>query len=46
LDDSGINKADMRMIGWDILFIKGFNPEKTTMEISVPPNIFSQKGFG
>ena len=36
---SGINKADMREIGRDILFIKGFNREKNAMEISIPPNI-------
>ncbi|MEJ9212341.1 class II aldolase/adducin family protein [Bacillus smithii] len=36
---SGINKADMRTIGQDILHIKGFNPEKNAMEISIPPNI-------
>lgn len=36
---SGINKANMRTIGQDILYIKGFNPEKNSMEISVPPNI-------
>ena len=36
---SGINKADMRMIGRDILHIKGFNPEKNAMEISIPPHI-------
>ena len=29
----------MRTIERDILHIKGFNSEKTTMEISVPPNI-------
>jgi ribulose-5-phosphate 4-epimerase/fuculose-1-phosphate aldolase len=36
---SGINKADMRTIRQDILHIKGFNPEKNSMEISLPPNI-------
>ncbi|PLR95285.1 class II aldolase/adducin family protein [Bacillus sp. T33-2] len=36
---SGVNKADMRVIGQDILYIKGFNVEKKAMEISVPPNI-------
>ncbi|WP_017728195.1 class II aldolase/adducin family protein [Halalkalibacterium ligniniphilum] len=36
---SGINKGNMRVIGQDILYIKGFNPQKNAMEISVPPNI-------
>ncbi|GEN45066.1 class II aldolase/adducin family protein [Alkalibacillus haloalkaliphilus] len=36
---SGINKADMKVIGQDMLYIKGFNEEKSAMEISVPPNV-------
>lgn len=36
---SGINKADMRIIGQDILHIKQYNRDKNAMEISVPPNI-------
>ncbi|PLR77121.1 ribulose phosphate epimerase [Bacillus sp. V3-13] len=36
---SGVNKANMRVIGQDILYIKGFNPKKNAMEISVPPSI-------
>lgn len=36
---SGINKANMRIIGQDILKIRGFNPKKNAMEISVPSNI-------
>ncbi len=36
---SGINKADMRKIGQDILYIKQYNRDNNTMEISVPPNI-------
>lgn len=36
---SGINKANMRTIGQDILYIKGYNSDKNTMEISIPPNI-------
>lgn len=36
---SGVNKADMRVIGQDILFIKGFNPNRNAMEVSVPPKI-------
>ncbi|GAA0459482.1 class II aldolase/adducin family protein [Alkalibacillus silvisoli] len=36
---SGINKADMKVIGQDMLYIKGFNQTKNAMEISIPPNI-------
>jgi ribulose-5-phosphate 4-epimerase/fuculose-1-phosphate aldolase len=36
---SGVNKANMRVIGQDILYIKGFNSEKNAMEVSVPPKI-------
>ncbi|MDQ0217841.1 ribulose-5-phosphate 4-epimerase/fuculose-1-phosphate aldolase [Peribacillus cavernae] len=36
---SGVNKANMRVIGQDILHIKGFNSQKSAMEISVPPRI-------
>ncbi len=36
---SGVNKANMRVIGQDILYIKGFNSKKNMMEISVPPRI-------
>ncbi|WP_242281024.1 class II aldolase/adducin family protein [Bacillus cereus group sp. BfR-BA-01347] len=36
---SGVNKANMRVIGQDILYIKGFNSKKNAMEISVPPRI-------
>lgn len=36
---SGINKAKMQVIGQDILCIKGFNPDKNAIEISIPPNI-------
>lgn len=36
---SGVNKANMSVIGQDILHIKGFNSEKNTMEISIPPRI-------
>ncbi|MCY8235082.1 class II aldolase/adducin family protein [Priestia endophytica] len=36
---SGVNKANMRVIGQDILYINGFNSKKNAMEISVPPRI-------
>ncbi|MEC5423931.1 class II aldolase/adducin family protein [Virgibacillus sp. C22-A2] len=36
---SGVNKADMRNVGQDILYITGFNAGNNAMKISVPPNI-------
>ncbi|WP_026584329.1 class II aldolase/adducin family protein [Bacillus sp. J33] len=36
---SGVNKANMRVIGQDILYIKGFNSNKNAIEVSVPPKI-------
>jgi ribulose-5-phosphate 4-epimerase/fuculose-1-phosphate aldolase len=36
---SGVNKANMRVVGQDILYINGFNPEKNAMEVKVPPRI-------
>lgn len=35
----GVNKGNLRRIGQDILLIKGYNPDKLAMEISVPANI-------
>ncbi|GAE28931.1 class II aldolase/adducin family protein [Halalkalibacter hemicellulosilyticus] len=36
---SGIDKANMRNIGQDILYISGYDPEKKAMKVSIPPNI-------
>jgi ribulose-5-phosphate 4-epimerase/fuculose-1-phosphate aldolase len=36
---SGINKADMKEIGRDILYIKGYNDNNNFMEVSIPPNV-------
>ncbi|WP_221565426.1 class II aldolase/adducin family protein [Alkalihalobacillus sp. TS-13] len=36
---SGIDKSNMKRIGQDILYIKGYNPTKNTMEISIPPKV-------
>lgn len=36
---SGINKADMKNIGQDILYIKGYNETKNNMEVSIPPEV-------
>ncbi|MBP3038958.1 class II aldolase/adducin family protein [Bacillaceae bacterium Marseille-Q3522] len=39
MSGSGVNKANMRIIGQDILYIKRFNAKKNAMEIRVPPRI-------
>jgi len=36
---SGVDKANMRKVGRDIQLIKGFDPERNVMLISVPPTI-------
>lgn len=39
----GVNKANLRTIGQDIVLIKGFDPDKAAMEISVPPNVIPKR---
>ena len=34
---SGVDKSDMRVVGRDILLVKGFSPERLSMLLSVPP---------
>lgn len=36
---AGCNKADMKTIGKDILFVKGYDPASKAMQISVPSNL-------
>ncbi|MBA4601946.1 class II aldolase/adducin family protein [Thermoactinomyces mirandus] len=36
---SGVNKANLRQIGRDILLVKGYDEEKSAMELSVPSNV-------
>jgi ribulose-5-phosphate 4-epimerase/fuculose-1-phosphate aldolase len=36
---SGVNKADMRVVGRDMLLVKGFDPERAAMVLSVPPHV-------
>jgi ribulose-5-phosphate 4-epimerase/fuculose-1-phosphate aldolase len=36
---SGVNKADLREIGRDILLVKEFDEQNNAMEISVPPHV-------
>ncbi|WP_096200544.1 class II aldolase/adducin family protein [Bacillus sp. FJAT-45350] len=40
---SGINKADMKVIGQDILYIKGYNDEKNNIQVSVPKEIMPKR---
>lgn len=36
---SGVDKANMRVVGRDIQLVKGFDPERRVMLLSVPPEI-------
>lgn len=36
---SGVNKANMRVIGQDMLLVKGFDPQRKVMLLSIPPDI-------
>ncbi len=36
---SGVNKANMRVVGRDMLLVKGFDPERAAMVLSVPPHV-------
>jgi ribulose-5-phosphate 4-epimerase/fuculose-1-phosphate aldolase len=36
---SGVNKGDMRVIGRDILMVKGYDAERNVILLSVPPNV-------
>ncbi|WP_249870249.1 class II aldolase/adducin family protein [Oceanobacillus saliphilus] len=36
---SGVNKANLQVVGKDLLYITGFNSENNAMEISIPSNI-------
>ncbi len=36
---SGVDKGNMRIIGRDILLVKGFNPARNVMLLSVPPHV-------
>lgn len=39
MSGSGVNKGNLRQIGQDILYIKGFDAERETMVLSVPPTV-------
>ena len=39
MSGSGVNKADMKIIGRDILLVKDYDPERGAMILSVPPDV-------
>lgn len=39
MSGSGVNKGDLRRIGQDMLLIKGFDANRNTMLLSVPPEV-------
>ena len=36
---SGVDKADLRLVGEHILLVRGFDPQRETMILSVPPGV-------
>jgi ribulose-5-phosphate 4-epimerase/fuculose-1-phosphate aldolase len=36
---SGVNKANMKIVGRDMLMVKGFDPKRNVMLLSVPSNV-------
>ena len=40
---SGVDKADLRLVGEHILLVRGFDPERETMVLSVPPDVKSRR---
>jgi ribulose-5-phosphate 4-epimerase/fuculose-1-phosphate aldolase len=40
---SGVDKADLRLIGEHILLVRGYDPERDTMVLSVPPDVKSRR---
>jgi hypothetical protein len=36
---SGVDKTDLRLVGEHILLVRGYDPERDTMVLSVPPNV-------
>jgi len=39
MSGSGVNKADLKVIGRDILLVKDYDPERGAMILSVPPHV-------
>jgi hypothetical protein len=40
---SGVDKADLRLVGEHILMVRGFDPERETMVLSVPPDVKARR---
>ncbi len=40
---SGVDKADLRLLGEHILLVRGFDPERETMVLSVPPDVKARR---
>jgi hypothetical protein len=40
---SGVDKSDLRLIGEHILLVRGYDPERETMVLSVPPNVNARR---
>ena len=40
---SGVDKADLRLLGENILLVRGFDPERETMVLSVPPDVKARR---
>jgi ribulose-5-phosphate 4-epimerase/fuculose-1-phosphate aldolase len=40
---SGVDKADLRLVGEHILLVRGYDPERETMVLSVPPDVKARR---
>jgi ribulose-5-phosphate 4-epimerase/fuculose-1-phosphate aldolase len=40
---SGVDKSDLRLIGEHILLVRGYDPERDTMVLSVPPEVKTRR---
>ncbi len=40
---SGVDKSELREIGRDILLVRGYDPERETMVLSVPPDVVPRR---
>jgi ribulose-5-phosphate 4-epimerase/fuculose-1-phosphate aldolase len=36
---SGVDKANLRRVGQDVLLVRGYNPDRDSMVLSVPPDV-------
>jgi ribulose-5-phosphate 4-epimerase/fuculose-1-phosphate aldolase len=36
---SGVDKSDLRLVGEHVLLVRGYDPDRDTMVLSVPPNV-------